>query len=94
MSTLPISGFWTWDHSTNWSHDSNCMESGCFNQYLKAPQSFLEDYRLLMEMMQRRDLKYLIIWGLFRDCHGGEEAARTLLSCARRTALEYSPASA
>jgi hypothetical protein len=84
---LPLSGFWTWDHSTNWSRDANAMEDGCFNQYLKSPASFLEDYRLLMEMMNRRGLRYLIIWGLFRDCHGGAEAARTLLSCARKNGV-------
>jgi len=88
MPDLPLSGFWTWDHSTNWSNDVNCVESGCFNQYLKSPGSFLEDYRLLMEMMGRRGLRYLIIWGLFRDCHGGEEAARTLLTCARKNGVK------
>jgi hypothetical protein len=88
MTDLPTSGFWTWDHSTNWSHDLNCVESGCFNQYLKSPASFLEDYRLLMQMMNRRSITYLIIWGLFRDCHGGEEAVRTLLSCARKNGVK------
>lgn len=80
---LPLSGFWTWDHSTNWTRDGNAVETGCFNRYAKAPESFIEDYRLLMDMMAEKGIPYVIIWGLFRDSHGGEEAVRRLLKLAR-----------
>lgn len=81
--SLDFRGLWTWDHSTNWSSDVNQVESGCFNGYAKAPESFLEDYRRLMQMMCEHELNYLIIWGLFRDCHGGKQGVHELLKIAR-----------
>ncbi len=47
---LPSSYFWTWDHSTNWMLDDPGMQfTGCYNKYLKAPETFLEDYRRLSD---------------------------------------------
>lgn len=91
MSTdhhLPLSGFWTWDHSTNWGPDMTRLESGCVNGYRKTPESFLEDYRRLMEFMAEKGLPYLIIWGLLRETHGGEEGAHELLAVARRLGVK------
>ena len=85
---LPLSGFWTWDHSTNWTRDGNAVESGCFNRYTKAPESFIEDYRLLMDMMAAQGIPFVIIWGLFRDSHGGEESVRRLLALARERGVK------
>jgi len=80
---LPTSGFWTWDHATHWSDDMARVESGCMNRYLRAPESFLEDYRRLMDYMAEKEIPYVIIWGLFRDAHGGEAAVHELLRIAR-----------
>jgi hypothetical protein len=80
---MPLSGFWTWDHSTNWSLDVTRVESGCFNRYAKTAESFIEDYRLLMDMMAENGIPCLIVWGLFRDAHGGEGAVHRLLRLAR-----------
>ena len=81
--TLPTSGLWTWDHSTNWCGDPTKVESGCFNLYRKEPESFIEDYTALFEYAGRREIPYLMIAGLFRDSHGGEQGARDLLAVAR-----------
>ena len=45
-SALPISYFWTWDHSTNWMlDDPGAINHGCYNAYLKCPETYIEDYR-------------------------------------------------
>jgi hypothetical protein len=80
---LPFCGLWTWDHSTNWCADPTRVESGCFNRYRKEPGSFVEDYRLLLEYSGRMEIPYLMIAGLFRDSHGGEDGAREMLAIAR-----------
>jgi hypothetical protein len=82
-SPLPVSGLWTWDHSTNWCGDPTKVESGCFNLYRKEPGSFLEDYTALLEYAGSRQIPYLMIAGLFRDSHGGEAAVTELLRIAR-----------
>ena len=81
---LAVSGLWTWDHSTNWSGDPTKVESGCFNLYRKEPGSFLEDYTALLEYCGRKEISYLMIAGLFRDSHGGEQGAHDLLAVARQ----------
>ncbi len=88
---LPLSGFWTWDHSTNWGSDMTRVESGCRNRYPKMAESFGEDYRHLMEFMAEKDLRYLIIWGLFRETHGGERAVHELLAIARGCGVKVLP---
>ena len=85
---LPISGLWTWDHSTNWCDDPTRVESGCFNKYRKEPDSFIDDYRALLEFAGERGIPYLMIAGLFRDSHGGEQGAHELLAIARASGVK------
>ena len=85
---LPISGLWTWDHSTNWCGDPTMVESGCFNLYRKEPGSFVEDYTALLEFAGARDIPYLMIAGLFRDSHGGEQSVTELLRVARECGVK------
>jgi hypothetical protein len=84
---------WTWDHSTNWSKKNIAIqEKGCFNLYLKPPSLFLEDYYyLLMDFMEKMDFNGLIIWGFFRDSHGGEKNAQKLLKYAKRKKIKILP---
>ena len=76
---------WTWDHSTNWALGyPGQVDWGVNNAYLKPPQAFLDDYMRLIDFASRNRLNGLIIWGFFRDAHGGIEAAQQLCTYARQ----------
>jgi len=83
---LPHSCFQTRDHSTNWFlDDPGILNYGRHQSYTKSPQTFLEDYRRLADMVERLGLHGFAVWGLLRDSHGGIEQARRLSEyCASR----------
>jgi len=63
--------FWTWDHSTNWDMTQRGMQtSGCKNPYLKRPEAFLSDYKMLINFASEHRIGGIIIWGFVRDSHG------------------------
>ena len=79
--------FWTWDHSTNWDLEQIGMqEIGVFNPYGKPPDGFLADYTRLVDFMSRNCIPAVVIYGMFRDSHGGVEAAQALCRYADRGA--------
>ncbi len=68
--------YWTWDHSTNWVlDDPGNQVSGCQNLYLKQPETFLADYRALIDHCVDMRFNGLVVWGFLRDSHGGEDYA-------------------
>jgi len=68
--------YWTWDHSTNWVLDDEGNQvNGCANQYLKKPETYVEDYRRLVDSCLEMRFNAIIIWGFLRDAHGGERYA-------------------
>lgn len=76
-SALPNSYFWTWDHSCNWCLDDlGIQTSGCYNTYLKHPETFVEDYRRLTDHAASLGIRGIVIWGFLRDSHGGIDSAR------------------
>ncbi len=82
-SALPSSFWWTWDHSCNWVlDDPGIQSSGCYNKYLKRPETFVEDYRRLTDLSAGLGIKGIVIWGFLRDSHGGVEAAKRVASYA------------
>ena len=89
---LPSSYFWTWDHSTNWMLDDAGMQtSGCYNRYLKHPDTFLEDYRRLEEFAAGIGIRGIVIWGFLRDSHGGVEHAKRVAAEGRARGLAIMP---
>lgn len=73
---FPLRFYWTWDHSTNWVlDDPGNQVSGCRNQYLKQPETYLEDYRRLVNHCIDMRFNGIVIWGFLRDAHGGEPFA-------------------
>lgn len=73
---FPLRYYWTWDHSTNWVlDDAGNQFSGCNNQYLKKPATFLEDYRRLIDHCVAMRFNGIAIWGFLRSAHGGEDYA-------------------
>lgn len=73
---FPVRFYWTWDHSTNWVlDDPGNQVNGCSNPYLKRPETFLEDYRRLIDHAVDTRFNAVIVCGFFRDSHGGEESA-------------------
>jgi hypothetical protein len=80
-SRLPHSYFWTWDHSTNWVLDDPGMQTwGCYNKYLKRPETYVEDYRRLTDLCAGLGIGGIVVWGFLRDSHGGIESARRVAS--------------
>ena len=73
---FPLRYYWTWDHSTNWLIDEPGNQfSGCSNAYLKRPETFVEDYRRLVDHCVEMRFNGIVIWGFLRDAHGGEAYA-------------------
>jgi hypothetical protein len=91
-SALPNSFFWTWDHSTNWMLDDPGMQvDGCYNRYLKRPETFLEDYRRLTDLAAGLGIKGITIFGFLRDSHGGEDYARRVAAYAAARGVAIVP---
>lgn len=68
--------YWTWDHSTNWVLDDEGNQFvGCNNAYCKKPETFIEDYRRLVDHCIDMRFNGIVIWGFLRDSHGGVESA-------------------
>jgi len=91
-SKLPNSYFWTWDQSTNWVLDDPGMVNfGCWNKYLKKPETYVEDYKRLTDMAQSLGIKGIVIWGFLRDSHGGIEYAKRVASYAKSKGVSIMP---
>lgn len=89
---LPNSYFWTWDHSTNWVLDDPGMVNfGCYNRYIKNPDTFVEDYKRLTDMCHNLGIKGIVIWGFLRDSHGGIENAKKVASYADSKGIAIMP---
>ena len=89
---LPLSYFWTWDHSTNWVlDDAGLQATGCNNAYLKKPETFVEDYRRLTDMTAALGVRGIVIWGFLRDSHGGVELAKRVAGYAASKGVAIMP---
>ena len=84
--------FWTWDHSTNWELGvKGLQEDGCENPYMKSAETFLKDYKKVVDYMSAHKLNGLIIWGFLRDSHGGVKAAQELVDYAHERGVHVLP---
>lgn len=84
--------FWTWDHSTNWELSQvGHQEIGVFNPYGKPPRGFLQDYKRMVDFCSRHQIAAIVIYGFFRDSHGGVEAAKELTRYARERGVRILP---
>ena len=91
-AALPNSYFWTWDHSTNWAlDDPGGLNFGCYNVYLKRPETFIEDYRRLTDLAASLGVDGIIIWGFLRDSHGGIESAKRVADYAHSKGVRILP---
>ncbi len=89
---LPNSYFWTWDHSTNWMlDDPGMLNNGCANQYLKRPDTYVEDYRRLTDLCAGLGIRGIFIWGFIRDSHGGIENSKKVASYAASKGVRILP---
>ncbi|MGQ9650832.1 MAG: hypothetical protein ACUVXJ_12035 [Phycisphaerae bacterium] len=89
---LPYSYFWTWDHSTNWMiDDPGLLNFGCYNRYLKQPETYLEDYRRLTDLAAGLGVKGIVIWGFLRDDHGGVEFGKRVADYAADKGIIIKP---
>lgn len=76
IPAFPLRYYWTTDHSTNWVLDDPGLSyAGCNNQYLKRPETFIEDYRQLIDHCIDMRFNGVIVWCFLRDAHGGVAAA-------------------
>src|SRR6185436_18293812 len=58
------------------------QNEGCYNNYLKRPETFVEDYRRLTDLAAGLGIKGIVIWGFLRDSHDGVEAGKRVASYA------------
>ena len=84
---------WVWDHSTNWNlaAPGNVEYDMRTLNYLKPAETFLKDFKLLLDSMADHRFNGLIIWGFLRDAHGGVEAARELVKYASERGVRILP---
>jgi hypothetical protein len=74
--------FWTWDHSTNWDLEQIGVQ---------PPDGFLADYTRVVDFMSRNRIPAVVIYGMFRDSHGGVEAAQALCRYANERGVRILP---
>jgi len=67
------------------------QEIGVFNPYGKPPDGFLADYTRLADFMSRNCIPAVVIYGMFRDSHGGVAAAQTLCRYANDRGVRILP---
>lgn len=92
IPALPSSYFWTWDHCTNHVLDDPGNQTfGCYNRYLKRPETFVEDYRRLTDLAASLGVKGIVIWGFLRDAHGGVEFAKRVAEYAASRGVAIMP---
>ncbi len=73
---FPMRYYWTLDNSTNWVLDDPGNQfQGCTLRYTKKPETFVEDYRRLVDHCIEMRFNGILVWGFLRDCHGGAAAA-------------------
>jgi len=89
---LELNYFWTWDHRCNWVLDDPGLQlTGCFNPYLKRPETFVEDYRRLTDVCAEGGIPGIVIYGFLRDSHGGMDAAREVVRYAADRGVRILP---
>ncbi len=75
---------WTWDHSMDWAPLAcGLQEMGCSNDYWRRPEDFIEDYKRAIDFFGSLGFNGIVVYGLFRDCHGGVDAAKEICRYAR-----------
>lgn len=84
--------FWTWDHSSNWELSQvGHQEIGVFNPYGKPGDGFLRDYRRMVDFCSQNQIAAIVVYGFFRDSHGGIGAAQELATYARERGVRLIP---
>ena len=84
--------WWNWDHSTNWELEQiGIQEIGVMNPYGKPANGFLKDMKRAVDFMSMHRIAALVIYGFFRDSHGGVEAAQELCRYANERGVRILP---
>lgn len=80
--------FWTWDHCTSWVLNQPGEHNiGCANEYSRSTDTFVKDYTRLIRWCGEHGVDGVVVWGLLRDCHGGEESVHRLCEEARKSGV-------
>ena len=91
-SGLPFRYLWTWDHSTNWDLNAHGqLDWGCNNVYLKSKETYLLDYKKLIDYASSLNITGIVIWGFLRDVHGGVEYGKEISKYARSKDISIFP---
>lgn len=72
--------WWTWDIRMRWAHG--------FSMY---PDSFVNNYRRLIDVAGRYGVDGIVIWGFLRDTHGGIESAKKIVDYADAHGVKILP---
>jgi hypothetical protein len=92
IPAFPLRFFWVWDHRLNWVlDDAGAQISGCFNPYLKRPETYVEECRRLIDHCIDMRVNGLVIWGFLRDVHGGVSAAQEVARYAGERGVSLLP---
>ncbi len=84
--------FWNWDHSTNWDlNQIGVQEIGVMNPYAKPADGFLRDFKRVVDYMSMNRIAAIVIYGFFRESHGGIEAAQELCRYANERGVRILP---
>ena len=72
--------FWTWDIRMRWAHGF------CFWQ-----ESYLQNYRRLIDAAAALAVEGIVIWGFLRDVHGGIDSAKRIVEYAGKKNIKIYP---
>ncbi len=91
-SPFPLRYLWTWDHCTNWVlDDPGLVNFGWDNRYLKRTETFIKDYRRLIDHCRALGINGIVIWGFLRADHGGIDAAKEIVDYANERGVGIFP---
>jgi hypothetical protein len=88
MKTL----LWTWDYRMRWApvtRDTERAQAGA--PYAWGQDTFLEDYRRLVEAASAANIGGVVVWGFLRDSHGGQSAAIRAIENAKANGVRLMP---
>jgi hypothetical protein len=83
---------WTWDYRMRWAPEKRPAERVLGGApYPWGRDTFVEDYRRLIDTASAAHIDAVVVWGFLRDSHGGQGAAWRVMDRARAAGVRLIP---
>jgi len=83
---------WTWDYRMRWAPRQRPIERTLGGApYPWGRDTFVDDYRRLIDTASAAHIDAVVVWGFLRDSHGGQGAAWRVMDRARAAGVRLMP---